>query len=89
MSSLGLSGISASSCNDKGHDPVSCRFCTIVLLVVTDLAFLLPYTVRYCTEVVPGCTGVVSGCTAVVRYCKVTTEYYTAAMPCSMVLGLD
>jgi hypothetical protein len=44
MNSLELSGISASSCSDKGHDLVSFIFRTIVLLVVMDLAYLLPYT---------------------------------------------
>jgi hypothetical protein len=44
MNSLGLSGISASSCNGKDRDLVSCKFFTIILLLVTDLAFLLPYT---------------------------------------------
>jgi hypothetical protein len=46
MNSLGLSGISASSCSDKGRDPVSYRFRTIILPLVMDLAFLLPYTAR-------------------------------------------
>ena len=46
MNSLELSGISASSCNDKGRDPVSTIFHTIVLLLLMDLAFKLPYTVR-------------------------------------------
>jgi hypothetical protein len=44
MNSLELSSISASSCSEKGHDPVSCIFHTIVLPVVTDLASLLPCT---------------------------------------------
>jgi hypothetical protein len=46
MSSSGLSSISASSCDDKVHDLVSCRFHTIVLLLVINLAFLLPYIVQ-------------------------------------------
>jgi hypothetical protein len=46
MISSGLSSISASSCSDKGRDPVSCRFLTTILLLVVDLAFLLPYTAR-------------------------------------------
>jgi hypothetical protein len=59
MSSLGLSGISASSCSDKGRDPVSCRFRTIFILLVADLAFLLPYTARmldiHTCGVLPSC----------------------------------
>jgi hypothetical protein len=59
MNYLGLSGISASSCSDKGRDLVSCRFCTIVLLVVMDLAYLLPYTTRtlgiHSCGVLPSC----------------------------------
>jgi hypothetical protein len=35
------------------------------------------------------CTGVVLGCTATARYCKVAVQYYTASMPCFMVLKLD
>jgi hypothetical protein len=46
MNSLGLSGTSASSCSDKGRDSIFCRFHTIVLPVVMDLAYLLPYTVQ-------------------------------------------
>jgi hypothetical protein len=46
MNSLGLSGISASSCSDKGRDPVSCIFHTIILPVVVGLAYLSPYTAR-------------------------------------------
>jgi hypothetical protein len=57
MNSLGLSGISTSSCSDKDRDPVSCIFCTMVLLLVMDLAFLLPYTVRMLD--IPSC-GVLS-----------------------------
>jgi hypothetical protein len=41
-----LSGISASSCSDKVRDLVSCIFHTIILPVVVDLEYLLPYTTR-------------------------------------------
>jgi hypothetical protein len=44
MSSLGLFGISASTCNGKGRDLVSCRFHTIIPPVVACLASLFPYT---------------------------------------------
>jgi hypothetical protein len=44
MNSLELSGIYASLCSDKGHDPVSCIFITIILPVLVDLAYMLPYT---------------------------------------------
>jgi hypothetical protein len=43
MNSLGLSGISTSLGSDMDRGLVSCRFCTIVLLLVTNLALLLPY----------------------------------------------
>jgi hypothetical protein len=46
MKSLELSGISASSCSDKGHDPISCIFFTTLLPMVTDLEYWLPYTTR-------------------------------------------
>ena len=46
MNSLGLFGISASSCNDKGCDSIFCKFRTIILLLVMDLAFMLPYNVQ-------------------------------------------
>jgi hypothetical protein len=46
MNSLELSGISTSLCSDKGRDLVSCIFHTITLLLVADLAYLLPYTAR-------------------------------------------
>jgi hypothetical protein len=43
MKSLELSGIYASSCSDTDRDLVSFIFHTIILLLVMDLAFLLPY----------------------------------------------
>jgi hypothetical protein len=46
MNSLELSGTSASSSSDKGHDPVSCIFCNIILPVVAGLAYRLPYTMK-------------------------------------------
>jgi hypothetical protein len=46
MNSLGMSGISTSMCSDMDRDLVSCIFFTIILLLVTDLEFLLPYTAR-------------------------------------------
>jgi hypothetical protein len=46
MSSLEIFGISASSCNGKGHDLVSFIFGTIILHVVVDVASPSPYTVR-------------------------------------------
>jgi hypothetical protein len=46
MNSLELFGISASSCSDKGRDPISFTFCTIILPVVADLAYLFPYTAQ-------------------------------------------
>jgi hypothetical protein len=46
MNSLGLSGISASSGRDRGHDLVSYKLHTMALLWVMGLEFLLPYTVR-------------------------------------------
>ena len=46
MNSLGLFGIFASSFSDKSSDPFSYIFRTITLLLVEDLAYLLPYTTR-------------------------------------------
>jgi hypothetical protein len=46
MKSLGLFGISTSLSNDMDPGLVSYKFLTIVLLLVMDLAFLLPYTAR-------------------------------------------
>jgi hypothetical protein len=46
MNSLGLSGTSASLGNDMDPGPISYRFRTIVLLLVTNLAFLFPCIVR-------------------------------------------
>jgi hypothetical protein len=43
MNSLKLSGISASSCSDKGHDLVSCIFHTIVLPAVTNVGIWHAY----------------------------------------------
>jgi hypothetical protein len=59
MNSLGLSSISTSLCRDKGRDLVFCRFHTIVLPVVMDLAYLLPYTAR--TLGIRSC-GVLTSC---------------------------
>jgi hypothetical protein len=46
MNSLGLSGISTSLGSDMNRGLVSYRSHTIVLLLVMDLGFLLPCTVR-------------------------------------------
>jgi hypothetical protein len=59
MNSLGLSGIFVSLYSDKGSGLVSYIFCTIILPLVMDSAFLLPYTaqmldIRSC-GVLPSC----------------------------------
>jgi hypothetical protein len=92
MNSLELSGISASSCSDKGRDPVSCIFHTIILPMVAGLAYLSPYTarmsgIRSCV-VLPSCRWCTKQLLVFPCSCSGSTEMLNSSNPPSILRWL-